>query len=119
MQRLFSTFPNSWPGLGLLILRIVSGLSLAAVAHLAGNLVGTTGLLARYVVDGVAVLIWIGLWTPLAAVTGAAIHIGVVILGHRFDLSPIIFAAVGLSLALLGPGAWSLDARLFGRKRIM
>jgi hypothetical protein len=25
---------------------------------------------------------------------------------------------IGLSLAMLGPGAWSIDARLFGRKRI-
>jgi uncharacterized membrane protein YphA (DoxX/SURF4 family) len=102
-----------------LILRFVSGLALAALAHVAGDLVGTTGFLARCVVDGLALLIWIGLWTPLAAVTGAAIQIGVIILGHRFDLSLLIFAAVGLSLALLGPGAWSLDARLFGRKRIM
>jgi putative oxidoreductase len=119
VQRLFSTFPNSWPGLGLLILRFVSGLALAAIAHVAGDLIGTIGLLARCVVDGLAVLIWIGLWTPLAAVTGAAIQISVIILGHRFDLSLLVFAAVGLSLALLGPGAWSLDARLFGRKRIM
>jgi uncharacterized membrane protein YphA (DoxX/SURF4 family) len=29
-----------------------------------------------------------------------------------------LFAAVGLALALLGPGSWSIDARLFGRKRI-
>jgi putative oxidoreductase len=103
----------------LLILRFVFGLALAALAHVAGNLVGTAGLFARCVVDCLAVLIWIGLWTPLAAVTGAAIQIGVIILGHGFDLSQLIIAAVGLSLALLGPGAWSLDARLFGRKRLM
>jgi putative oxidoreductase len=70
-------------------------------------------------VDGVAVLIWIGLWTPLATVAGAAIQIGVIIFERRFDLSLVVFAAVGLSLAMLGPGAWSFDARLFGRKRIM
>jgi putative oxidoreductase len=119
VQRLFSTFPNSWPGLGLLILRFVSGFALAALANTADDLVGTTGLLARCVVDGLALLIWIGLWTPLAACTGAAIQIGAIILGHRFDFSLLMFAAVGVSLALLGPGAWSLDARLFGRKRIM
>jgi uncharacterized membrane protein YphA (DoxX/SURF4 family) len=69
--------------------------------------------------DGVAVLIWIGLWTPLAAVAGTAIQIIVIIFGHRFDLPLLVYAAVGLSLALLGPGAWSFDARLFGRKRII
>jgi hypothetical protein len=25
---------------------------------------------------------------------------------------------LGVTLAMLGPGAWSVDARLFGRKRI-
>ena len=118
MQRLFSTFPNSWPGIGLLILRLAAGLSLAAVAHVSGDLEGTAGLLARCVVGGVALLIWIGLWTPLAGVAGAAIQIIGITLGHRLDLSLVVFAAVTLSLAMLGPGAWSLDARLFGRKRI-
>jgi putative oxidoreductase len=79
----------------------------------------TASLLARSVVDGIAVMIWIGLWTPLAAVAATAIQIGVIILENRLDLSPLIFAALALSLSLLGPGAWSLDARLFGRKRIM
>jgi putative oxidoreductase len=119
VQRLYSTFPNSWPGLGLLILRFATGLSLAAVAHVAGDLADTASLLARCVVDGLAVLIWIGLWTPLAAVTGAAIQIIVFTIGHQFNLSLLVFAAVALSLAMLGPGAWSIDARLYGRKRIM
>ena len=119
MQRLFSTFPNSWPGFGLLILRFAAGLSLAAIAHLAGDLAGTASLLARWTVGGVAVFIWIGLWTPLAAVAAAAIQILIITLGRRFDLSLLVFATVSLSLAMLGPGAWSFDARLFGRKRII
>ena len=119
MQRLFSTFPNSWPGLGLLILRFAAGLSLAAVAHVVGDLAGTASLFARCVVGGVAGLVCIGLWTPLVAVAGSAIQVIVITLGHRFELSLVVCAAVGLSLAMLGPGAWSLDARLFGRKRII
>jgi hypothetical protein len=31
----------------------------------------------------------------------------------------VVSAAVGLALAMLGPGSWSLNARLFGRKRII
>jgi uncharacterized membrane protein YphA (DoxX/SURF4 family) len=119
VQRLFSTFPNSWPGLGLLILRFATGLSLAAVAHVAGGLADTASVIARCGVSGVAVLIWIGLWTPLAAVAAAAIQIIVIILGHQFSLSLLAFVALGLSLAMLGPGAWSFDARLFGRKRLV
>jgi len=102
-----------------LILRFSAGLSLASMAHVTGDLAETAGFIVRCVVDGVAVMIWIGLWTPLAAVSAAAIQIGVIIFGHRLDVSLLIFAAVCLSLSLLGPGAWSFDARLFGRKRIM
>jgi putative oxidoreductase len=119
VQRLFSTFPNSWPGLGLLILRFATGLTLAAVAHVADNLADTASLLSHCVVGAVALLIWIGLWTPLAAVAGVAIQIIVITFGHQFNLSSVVFAAVGLSLAMLGPGAWSFDARLFGRKRLI
>jgi hypothetical protein len=31
---------------------------------------------------------------------------------------PIMLATVGATLAMIGPGAWSIDARLFGRKHI-
>jgi len=45
------------------------------------------------------------------------------------QLSPLFFggflpqmqisrAAIAVSLVMLGPGAWSIDRRLFGRKRI-
>jgi putative oxidoreductase len=84
----------------------------------AGDLADAASL-ARCVVGGVALLIWIGLWTPLAAITGAAIQIIIVTFGHQFNLSSVVFAAMALSLAMLGPGAWSVDARLFGRKRII
>jgi putative oxidoreductase len=40
-------------------------------------------------------------------------------LTHRDHLSPsILLATIGAALALLGPGAWSFDAWLFGWKRI-
>jgi putative oxidoreductase len=85
----------------------------------AGDLADTASLVVRCAAGGVAVVIWIGLWTPLAAIAGAAIQIIVITFGHQFNLSSVVFAAIGLSLAMLGPGAWSLDARLFGRKRLI
>jgi uncharacterized membrane protein YphA (DoxX/SURF4 family) len=33
-------------------------------------------------------------------------------------LTHILLATLGTAVALLGPGAWSVDARLFGWKRI-
>jgi uncharacterized membrane protein YphA (DoxX/SURF4 family) len=101
------------------MLRVVTALSLAAVIHAAGGLAGTASLPARCVVGGVAIFILIGLWTPPAAVAAAAIQICVMTLGRRLDLPLVVFACAALSLALLGPGAWSFDARFFGRKRII
>jgi len=85
----------------------------------AGDLADTANLLVRCAAGGAAVLIWIGLWTPLASVAAAAIQIIVIILGHQINLALLVFVALGLSLAMLGPGAWSFDARLFGRKRLI
>jgi putative oxidoreductase len=102
-----------------LILRVAAGFSLAAVGHVTGGLADTANLLDRCLVGGLVLLLWVGLWTPLAAVTAAAIEIGALSLAHQFNSSSIVTAAVALALAMLGPGAWSLDARLFGRKRIV
>ena len=77
------------------------------------------GVPLSLLVGGVVVLLWIGLWTPIAAVTEAAIQIGTMSLAHQYNSSSVVTAAVGFALAMLGPGAWSLDARLFGRKRIV
>ena len=119
VQRLFSTFPNSWPGFGLLVLRFATGVSLVTAAQVAADLAGTPSWVAHCVVGGVATLICIGLWTPTAAIIAAVIQILVIIVGRQFDVSLLVFAATGASLAMLGPGAWSVDARLFGRKRIL
>ena len=100
-----------------MILRLATGFSLAAVAHV--GLTDTANLMDRSLVGGVIVLLWIGLWTPIAAVTASAIQIGTLSLAHQFNSSSMVIAAVGFALAMLGPGAWSLDARLFGRKRIV
>jgi len=29
---------------------------------------------------------------------------------------PLMLATLGATMAMIGPGAWSIDARLFGRK---
>jgi putative oxidoreductase len=119
VQRLFSTFPNSWPGAGLLILRIAAGFFLVGVWTVAGDLGDSAALIIRCASLVVGVLLLIGLATPVAAIIEAAIQVGLMVLEKRYDPSSIVAAALGLALAMLGPGAWSLDARVFGRKRIV
>jgi uncharacterized membrane protein YphA (DoxX/SURF4 family) len=68
------------------------------------------------VVSGVFVLI--GLWTPFAASLGALLEMWIVFSRAGFQGTPLLLAGLAVSLVMLGPGAWSIDARLFGRRRI-
>jgi putative oxidoreductase len=118
VQRLFSTFPNSWPGAGLFILRLAAGFSLLGVDMTSG-LGDVTTVLLRCVAIAAAVLLLLGFGTPFAAVGEAVIQVGIMALDGRYNSSAVISTALGVALAMLGPGAWSLDARMFGRKRIV
>jgi putative oxidoreductase len=119
VQRLFSTFPNSWPGAGLLMLRLAAGFSLLGTRTFLVAFEGGIPLFLRYASLAVAVLILLGLATPVACLLDAAIQIGILVLDTRYESGPMLAAALGVALAMLGPGAWSVDARMFGRKRIV
>lgn len=64
-----------------------------------------------------SVLLIIGLWTPVAGVFMALCELSLLLFGSG-ALIHIVLAALGAALAMLGPGAWSVDAHLFGRRRI-
>ena len=64
------------------------------------------------------VLLLVGLWTPVAGILVAIMEAWIAFLLPASAALPAVLAALGASLALIGPGAWSLDARLFGRKHI-
>jgi uncharacterized membrane protein YphA (DoxX/SURF4 family) len=59
-----------------------------------------------------------GLWTPLAGATVAVIETARVLAMVPDPLVGLMAATMGAALAMLGPGRWSVDARLFGWKRI-
>lgn len=59
-----------------------------------------------------------GLWTPVAGTLVAVIEVWIAFSFAINPLIPIVLATLGAALAMIGPGAWSLDARLFGRRRI-
>ena len=64
-----------------------------------------------------AILLLAGLGTP---VVGTLVALDALwnIVSFRHPWAWIMVATLGAALALIGPGAWSVDARLFGRKRI-
>jgi hypothetical protein len=64
------------------------------------------------------VLLLVGLWTPFSGSLAAALELWSAIAEPGDPWAGILLATMGAALALLGPGAWSADARLFGWKRI-
>jgi putative oxidoreductase len=122
LQRLFSTFPNSWPGFGLLLLRIGVGIALIflGISGLFGALAPITAAQGLIEAAG-GIFLLAGLWTP---VMGALIALDELWIAFSiYSLQPdrswihIFLAVLTAGVAMLGPGAWSIDARLFGRKR--
>jgi len=123
LQRLFSTFPGGWPGFGLLLLRI--GVSAALIGLGANGFLGVPGepaSIARGVIEAAGGIFLIaGLWTPA---TGALLAVDELWIALSL-YSPqganhwihLFLAVLTAGLAMVGPGASSIDARLFGRTR--
>lgn len=65
-----------------------------------------------------ALLVTIGLWTPIAGALAALSLVWNGISHH--EVWPCVLAApIGIALSLVGPGAVSVDAFRFGRKRVI
>jgi putative oxidoreductase len=66
---------------------------------------------------GLGTLLLVGLWTPVA---GGLVAVGALwnVFSTEHPWRWIMLATLGAALALIGPGAWSVDARLFGWKRL-
>jgi putative oxidoreductase len=79
---------------------------------------GLEGDLAMIALCVPSVLLAMGLWTPVAGVTLALVEIVRVIQSGRLDERLAVLAIIAIGLAMTGPGQWSVDARLFGRRRI-
>jgi putative oxidoreductase len=123
MQRLFSTFPNGWPGFGLLLLRL--GVGIALISFSISGFLAASGEPAAVARDSIeaagALFLILGLWTPLvgALIVLDELWIAFSIYSSHPDghWNHAFLAVLTAGVAMLGPGAWSIDARLFGRKR--
>lgn len=130
MQRAFSTFPDGLPGAGLLLLRGAAGF--AFLVQGAAYLVDWHGLEFLTLTMGLLTvasggLLLVGYLTPFAAVLAGVFCVGNVFswfpaVGlELFAAKPTVALAIVIAVALvcLGPGAFSLDAHLFGRREII
>ena len=67
---------------------------------------------------GAGALLAAGLWTPVSAALVAVFELWNALSQPGDPLAKVLLGTLGVALALLGPGACSVDARLFGWKRI-
>jgi len=128
LQKFFSTFPSEWAGVGLFLLRALVGCSLIAqgvgYAQAANQSLVALGLAIATFAGGAFLLA--GLMTPVIAILVAAGGIGIAfswipstglaVLDSYLAIINLI--VLSIAIALLGPGAFSLDARMFGRREI-
>jgi putative oxidoreductase len=120
VQRLFSTFADGWPGGGLLLLRVLAGGALINRGLAAMSPEAHTGLVVLQVAGAAAgLLILGGLWTPAAGTLAGIVEAWIAFTQPGTQLLAIVLAGLGISLAMIGPGAWSIDAQLYGRKQIL
>jgi len=126
LQRAFTNFPSGPVGAGLLLLRVTIGVSAVAesVISVAAG-VSPIRLLTAIPATLAGLALLPGLLVPLAsallAAEGAAILAftqagSLALLGSRMALFEFIVMAT--TLAVLGPGATSIDARRFGRREV-
>ena len=118
LQRLFSNFANGWPGWGLLAQRVLIAAILiySVVTHLAKG--DKSAVLPELIGAGLSIFILVGLWTPVAGALVSLTEIWDLLCRTGDSWIPSIVATLSAALAMIGPGAWSVDARLFGRKHI-
>lgn len=104
------------------MLRLGAGIALVGFAINGFLAPGEPVSIARDLVAAIAgVFLATGLWTPvmgaLIAIDESWIAISVYSSQRDGPWIHILLAVLTAGIAMLGPGAWSVDARLFGRKR--
>ena len=67
---------------------------------------------------GAGILLVAGLWTPIAGASVAVLEVWKMLMLPGDKPLWLMLGTAGAALAMLGPGLWSVDARLYGWKRL-
>jgi putative oxidoreductase len=120
LRRLYSTFAGGWPGTGLLLMRVVIGSALivGASSILWSDPPPINTTIMSVFLAGCGILLIPGIWTPVAGTLVAVIEIWQILTLAGDRWVALLLGTIGGALAMLGPGLWSVDARLFGWKRV-
>ena len=116
MQRLYSMFPQGGPGLGLLLLRMATAaMFVLNVTHRFNFSSPALYWVAVSLIAVISLSLCLGFLTPILAVIACATAVANLFLGDQAgDFVFILRILTSAALFFLGPGAYSVDAKLFG-----
>jgi len=118
MNRASPTFADRLPSHGLLLLRVIVAITLIGRCEQVVNGESLHTVTPHVIAAVAGLFLLFGLWTSIAGASVAVIEFFIAFShGHDPWLS-VLLASIGIALALLGPGTWSVDARRSGWKRI-
>jgi hypothetical protein len=110
-------FPAGAAGVGLLILRFCAALMLVRSSVL--SFTPALPFWVSAVLFVPVVLLCVGAFTPVACIASGLIQITLLVASRGDPLEVISTLGVTSALLFLGPGAFSVDGRIFGRRRIL
>ncbi len=107
-------FPAGVPGVALLLLRVGVSATIFATGWNSQVPVPVLLVLVPY-----CLFLCLGIFTPLLAAVGCVLElVSAVFMNHQSIVAVFSSSLDAATLAMLGPGAYSLDARRFGRRVI-
>jgi hypothetical protein len=118
VQRLFSTFPAGLPGIALILLRLSVTISLLQRVH-GYDLHRPSQALALAWFAALSLCLCLGLLTPIASILVMATVLAYAAGSDAGQVGNCIAVLNALALALLGPGAYSIDGYRFGRRLVV
>ena len=118
MRPVFSTFADRLPSHGLLLLRAIIAIALVVRWLQLDKGVSLHTITPHLIAAGAGLFLMLGLWTPVAGVILAISEFLIAFLQGHDPWASVLLGSLGVAVALLGPGTWSLDARRSGWKRI-